>query len=179
MVSQRCIVSVKSTLEKQGIPYEYVKLGEASLLTEFSDKQMNTLKEMLSDSGFEILNNKKSILSEKIKLVILEMIHNKDGLPEINASHFIAGKLNYDYTYLANVFSEVNEMTIERFIITHKIERVKELLQDDELSIKEISYKMNYSSLAHLSAQFKKITEMTPTIYKKQQNKMRNNLEDL
>ena len=179
MVSQRCIVSVKSTLEKLDMPYEYVKLGEASILNEFPDKQMNALKEGLSDSGFEILNNKKSILSEKIKLVILEMIHNKDGLPEINASHFIAGKLNYDYTYLANVFSEVNSMTIERFIITHKIERVKELLQDDELSIKEISYKMNYSSLAHLSAQFKKITEMTPTIYKKQHTKARNNLEDL
>jgi AraC-like DNA-binding protein len=179
MVSQRCIVSVKTTFDKLNIRYDYVKLGEANIFSELSATELSQLKESLTISGFEILNNKKSTLSEKIKITIIEMIHNKDGLPEINTSYYIADKLNHDYTYLSNVFSEVNEMTIERFIIMHKIERVKELLQDDELSIKEISYKLNYSSLGHLSAQFKKITGMTPTVYKKQKNKPRYNLEDL
>jgi AraC-like DNA-binding protein len=179
MVSKRCIASVKNSLQELNAPYEYVTLGEAKILTEFSESEMRQLKESLSISGFEILNNKKSILSEKIKTVIVEMIHDKEGLPDINTSYYIAEKLNYDYTYLSNIFSEVNETTIERFIILHKIEHVKELLQDDELSIKDISYKMNYSSIAHLSTQFKKITGMSPSAYKKLNHKVRINLEDL
>jgi AraC-like DNA-binding protein len=179
MVSGRCIISVKDTFGKLGLSYESVVLGEAKILSVISDMEMAELKKKLLISGFEILEDKKTILIEKIKTVILEMVHNEKGLPEKNISYFISSKLNYDYTYLANIFSEVIGSTIERFIIMHKIERVKELIQDGELTITDISYKMSYSSVAHLSGQFKKITGLTPTAFKKQENKVRNNLEDL
>jgi AraC-like DNA-binding protein len=179
MVSQRCILSVKDNLEKLGLIYESVELGEARVLPAISDNQMELLKKNLLSSGFEILEDKKNILIEKIKAVIINMVHHEDSLPETNISHYIAGKLHYDYTYLANIFSEVKGSTIERFIIMHKIERVKELLEYGELTLTTISYKMNYSSVAHLSSQFKKITGFTPTDFKRQKNKIRNKLEDL
>jgi AraC-like DNA-binding protein len=179
MVSQRCIVSVKDTLEKLGLKYESVTLGEIVLLSQVSDQEMLDLKNNLLLSGFVILEDKKNILVEKIKKIILEMIHYEDSLPQTNISYYIADKLNYDYTYLANIFSEIKGSTIEHFIIAHKIERVKELLQDNELSITDISYKMNYSSVAHLSGQFKKITGVTPSFFKRQKIKIRNKLEDL
>jgi YesN/AraC family two-component response regulator len=178
MVSQRCIVSVKDTLEKLGLQYEYVTLGEASL-NAASEHEIELLKKNLKMSGFEILENKKNILCEKIKRVILQMVRDENGLPDTNISYYIAAKLDYDYTYLSNIFSEINGTTIERFIIMHKIERVKELLQDDELNITDVSYKLHYSSVAHLSAQFKKITGVTPSVYKKQKHKLRSKLEDL
>lgn len=179
MVSKRCIQSVKDTLDKMDLSYGHITLGEAEIFTPVTANRMLRLKEMLLISGFEIIADKKHILTEKIKGIILEMLQNEEGLPEINISYYIAGKLNYDYTYLANIFSEVRGITIERYIITNKIERVKELIQDGELNLTDISYKMNYSSLAHLSGQFKKITGFTPSEFKKQKHKMRINLEDL
>jgi AraC-like DNA-binding protein len=126
----------------------------------------------------ELLDDKKSILIEKIKSVIVEMIHYSDELPQINFSDYISEKLNFDYTYLSNVFSEVKGITIQHFIIINKIERVKELLLYDELNLTEISYKLQYSSVAHLSNQFKKVTGLSPSFYKQLQQK-RKNLENM
>lgn len=125
------------------------------------------------------MEDRKAILIEKIKNVIIEMIHYSDELPNVNYSDYISEKVGYDYTYLSNMFSEVKGITIQHFIITHKIEKVKELLLYDELNLTEISYRLHYSSVAHLSNQFKKITGLTPSYYKKLKKKRRGNLEDL
>ena len=144
-----------------------------------SVKQREELKKNLLKSGLELLDNKKSILIERIKNVITEMIHYSDEIPAQNYSDYISEKLSYDYTYLSNIFSEVKGITIQQFIITHKIERVKELLLYDELNLTEISYKLHYSSVAHLSNQFKKITGLTPSYFKKLKQKRKSNLENL
>jgi AraC-like DNA-binding protein len=126
-----------------------------------------------------LLDDKRAILVEGVKNVIIEMIHYSDEVPKVNYSDFISEKMGYDYTLLANVFSEVKGITIQQFIIINKIERVKELLLYDELTLTEISYRLHYSSVAHLSNQFKKITGLTPTFYKGIADKRRGNLEDL
>ncbi|HTI09211.1 MAG TPA: helix-turn-helix domain-containing protein [Puia sp.] len=166
-------------LTKLGIPHGPVELGEVELLSEIFTIQLEQIKIELLSAGFELLEDHKSILIEKIKTIIVEMVHVEYNLPKTNFSAYLTRKLPYDYTYLANIFSEVKGTTIERFIIMHKIERIKELLLYNELSLTEISYKLNYSSVAHLSAQFKKITGLTPTDFKKQKDKSRNELEDL
>jgi AraC-like DNA-binding protein len=142
-------------------------------------KQCEELRENLLKSGLELLDNKKSILIERIKNVITEMIHYSDEIPTQNYSDYISKKLSYDYTYLSNIFSEVKGITIQQFIIINKIERVKELLLYDELNLTEISYKLHYSSVAHLSNQFKKITGLTPSHFKKLKQKRKSNLENL
>lgn len=142
-------------------------------------KQREELKKNLLKSGLELLDNKKSILIERIKNVITEMIHYSEEIPTQNYSDYISEKLSYDYTYLSNIFSEVKGITIQQFIIVHKIERVKELLLYDELNLTEISYKLHYSSVAHLSNQFKKITGLTPSYFKKLKQKRKSNLENL
>jgi AraC-like DNA-binding protein len=148
-------------------------------MEELTAELWNVLKLNLSESGLELLDNKRSILIEKIKNVIIEMVHYSGELPEVNYSHFIAQKLGYDYTYLANIFSEMQGQTIQQYIIVNKIERVKELLLYDELNLTEISYKLNYSSVAHLSTQFKKVTGLTPSFFKQLKNKKRNSLESI
>lgn len=179
MVSLRCKLMVKEELKKLGLHYVIVDLGMIEILEDISEEQRILLKERLKKSGLELLDNKKSILIDKIKSLIIEMIHYSDELPNVNYSDYLSEKLGYDYTYLSNVFSEVKGTTIQHFIILHKIEKVKELLIYDELSLTEISYKMHYSSVAHLSNQFKKITGLTPTYYKHLKNKRRQNLEDV
>jgi YesN/AraC family two-component response regulator len=170
---------VKEELKKLGLNNMIVELGMIEIFENTTTEQRKQLKENLLKSGLELLDDKKSILIEKIKNVIIEMIHYSDGLPRVNYSDYISEKLGYDYTYLANTFSEVKGITIQQFIIIHKIERVKELLIYDELNLTEISYKMHYSSVAHLSNQFKKITGLTPTFYKQLKDKRKANLEDL
>lgn len=179
MVSLRCKMMVKEELEKLGLHQVIVDLGSVEILENITEQQRLILKENLMKSGLELLDNKKSILIEKIKNVIIEMIHYSDELPKVNYSDYISEKLGYDYTYLANIFSEVKGITIQQFIILHKIERVKELLIYDELNLTEISYRLHYSSVAHLSNQFKKITGLTPTFYKQLKDKRKRNLEDL
>ena len=179
MVSLRCKMMVKEELKKLGLHYVIVELGMIDLLEDITIDQRKKLKENLLKSGLELLDNKKSILIEKIKNVIVELIHYSDELPKVNYSDYISEKLSYDYTYLANIFSEVKGITIQQFIIIHKIERVKELLIYNELNLTEISYRMHYSSVAHLSKQFKKITGLTPTFYKQLKDKRKANLEDL
>ena len=179
MVSLRCKMVVKEELLKLGLHYVIVDLGMIEIVEDILPEQRTQLKKNLLKTGLELLDDKKSILIEKIKNLIVEMIHYTDELPVVNYSDYISEKLGYDYTYLANVFSEVKGITIQQFIILHKIERVKELLIYDELNLTEISYKLHYSSVAHLSNQFKKITGLTPTFYKQLKNKRKQNLEDL
>ena len=179
MVSLRCKMMVKDELKKLGIQYAVLDLGMVEILEDITETQHEQLKKNLLRSGLELLDNKKSILIEKIKNVITEMIHYSDELPKINFSDHISEKLNYDYTYLANIFSEVKGITIQQFIIIHKIERVKELLLYDELNLTEISHKLQYSSVAHLSNQFKKVTGLSPSFYKQLKQKRKSNLENM
>ena len=171
MVSMRCKMLVKAELDKLGLHYTKVELGEVEVMEDINEEQHKQLKDGLMESGLELLEDQKSILIERIKNAIVEMVHYADQLPKINFSNYISEKLNHDYTYLANLFSEVTGVTIEHFIIANKIERVKELLLYDELNLTEISYKMNYSSVAHLSNQFKKVAGLTPTFFKRLKNK--------
>ena len=167
MVSLRCKIIVQQELEKIGIPYLSVELGLVETKDQVSDQERNQLSLNLKRVGLEILEDKRSILIDKIKNVIIEMIHYADELPKINYSDYISDKLGYDYTYLSNMFSEVKGITIQQFIIIHKIERVKEMLLYEKLNLTEISYRLNYSSVSHLSNQFKKVTGLTPSYYKK------------
>lgn len=179
MVSLRCKMVVKQELEKLDLHYVNVDLGTIEVLEDMTDFQREQLLKNLKGFGLELLDNKKEIIIEKIKSLIIEMIHYSEELPKVNYSDYISEKLGYDYTYLANTFSEVKGITIQQFIIINKIERVKELLLYDELNLTEISYKLHYSSVSHLSNQFKKITGLTPSYYKKLKEKRFGNLEDL
>jgi len=179
MVSLRCKLVVKEELEKIGLHYTTLDLGMVETLEDISPTQHDLLKANLLKSGLELLDDKRSILIEKIKSLIIQMIHYSDELPKVNYSDFISEKLGYDYTYLSNIFSEVKGTTIQQFIILHKIEKVKELLLYDELNLTQISYKLHYSSVAHLSNQFKKVTGLSPSFYKQLKRKRKVNLENL
>lgn len=179
MVSIRCKMLVKAELEKLGLNYGLIELGEVDVKDTISEQQRKQLRANLLKAGLELMDDKKAILIEKIKNVIIEMVHYEDELPKVKNSDFLSEKLQYDYTYLANLFSETTGTTIEHFIIIHKIERVKELMIYDELNLTEISYKLNYSSVAHLSSQFKKITGLTPSFFKSLKHKKRIPLEDV
>jgi AraC-like DNA-binding protein len=170
---------VKSELEKLGLQYTVIELGEAEINTDISDDTKEKLDTALKKQGLELMDDRKSMLIEKIKTSIIELIHYSDYLLKINLSDYLASKINYDYTYLANLFSEVQGTTIEHFFIFHKIERVKELLVYDELNLKEIAFKLHYSSVAHLSNQFKKVTGLTPSHFKQLKHKRRISLENL
>ncbi len=177
MVCIRCKMVVKQELNNLGLTYIIVELGEVEILETMQEEQRQLLKTALLKSGLELMDDKRSMLIEKIKNVITEMIHYTEEVPKVNFSDFLAEKLNYDYTYLANLFSEVEGTTIEHYIIAHKIERVKELLVYDELSLTEIAYKLHYSSVAHLANQFKKVTGLTTSHFKKLKHKRLISLE--
>ena len=179
MVSLRCKMVVHQELENLGIKNAVVDLGMVELWDDISLSQRAMLRENLLKTGLELLDDKKSILIEKIKNVVTQMIHYTDEFPKENFSDYISEKLGYDYTYLANTFSEVKGITLQHFIIINKVEKIKELLLYDELNLTEISYKLNYSSVAHLSNQFKKITGLSPSFYKKLKLRRLKNLEDL
>jgi AraC-like DNA-binding protein len=179
MVCLRCKMVVKSELDKLGLHYIFVELGIADIKEEISSDQKEKLNVALKKQGLEIIDDKKSMLIEKIKNTIIEMIHYSDDFPKTNLSVYLTSKLNYDYTYLANLFSEVQGTTIEHFYIFHKIELVKELLVYNELNLKEIAFKLQYSSVAHLSSQFKKVTGLTPSHFKQLKRKRRISLENV
>lgn len=176
MVSLRCKMLVKQELEKSGLLYGTVELGMVEILGAITRQQREQLKKNLLRSGLELMDDKKSILIEKTKNLIIGMIHYSVEMPEESYADYISRKLHCDYEYLTSIFSEVNGISIQQFIIINKIERVKELLLYDELTLTEISYKLQYSSVAHLSNQFKKVTGLSPTFYKKLQYKRRVNL---
>jgi AraC-like DNA-binding protein len=178
MVSNRCKMAVKEELKKLGLHFIVVDLGEVEIMEDISLEQREQLKTSLLHLGLELMDDKRAVLIEKVKNVIIEMIHHSDEIIKVNFSVFLSSKLNHDYTYMANLFSEVQGTTIEQFMIFHKIERVKELIIYGELSITEIAWKMNYSSVAHLSNQFKKMTGLSPSHFKKLKDKRRGPLEE-
>ncbi|MGZ3900637.1 MAG: helix-turn-helix domain-containing protein, partial [Bacteroidia bacterium] len=173
MVSNRCKTAVKEELKKMGLHYILVDLGEIEIMETISNLKREELRNGLCAIGLELMDDKKSILIEKIKTVIVEMVHYSDEVIKTSFSDYLAEKLGYDYTYMANLFSEVQGTTIGQFIICHKIERIKELIIYNELSISEIAWKMNYSSVAHLSHQFKKVTGLSPSHFKQLKDKKR------
>ncbi|MGS2739898.1 helix-turn-helix domain-containing protein [Sinomicrobium sp. M5D2P17] len=179
MVSLRCKLMVKQELEKLGLNHISIELGMIETKDEITDEQIQKLKENLAMSGLELLDDKKSILVDKIKSVIIEMIHYAEEIPKGNYSDYISEKLGYNYIYLSNLFSEVKGITIQHFIIKHKVEKAKELILYDQLNLTEISYRLHYSSVAHLSNQFKKVTGHSPSFYKKLGEKRKGNLENL
>jgi AraC-like DNA-binding protein len=162
---------VKTIVEDLGLELMSIDIGEIEVGEILSDQQYETLKESLHQNNFELISGKENILTEKIKNVIIEMIHYSDELPVIKYSSYISSKLKTNYTYLSKIFSKVKNITIEHFIILHKIERVKQLLLYNELTLSEIAWKLHYSSTAHLSSQFKKITGITPSLFKKSKYK--------
>lgn len=179
MVSLRCKLLVKEELENLGIKYSVVDLGVVELFEDINPEIREMLRMNLNKWGLELLDDKKSILIERIQNVVIEMIHYADELPKTNYSVYISQMLGYDYTYLSNMFAEVKGITLQNFIIIHRIEKVKELLLYNEINLTEISYRLQYSSVAHLSNQFKKITGLTPTFYKQLKQKRVVNLENL
>ncbi len=179
MVSIRCKLVVKEELNRLGIHYVAVNFGEVEIIENITVKQRKQIHLALHKSGLELMDDKKAILVEKIKSVVIEMIHYADELPKINFSNYLSEKLKYDYTYLSNLFSETEATTIEHYIITHKIEKVKELILYDELNLTEIALKLQYSSVAHLSHQFKKTTGLTPSFFKSLKHKKRTSVENL
>ncbi len=179
MVSLRCKILVKEELTKLGLHYVIVDLGTVEILEDMIQEQHDELKKNLLRSGLELLDDKKGILIEKIKAVIIEMVHYADDLPVTNFSDFLSEKLGYDYTYLSNTFSEVKGMNIQQFIILHKIEKVKEMLLYEDVNLTEIAYRLHYSSVSHLSNQFKKITGLTPSYFKKLKMQRTENLENM
>jgi len=179
MVSARCKMAVKEELKKLGVHFVVVDLGEVETMEDLSLVQLEGLKAGLLSSGLELMDDKRGILIEKIKNTIIEMIHHSDEVVKTNFSDYLSEKLKYDYTYLSNIFSEVQGTTIAQFIIAHKIERIKELMMYDELNITEIAWKMNYSSVAHLSNQFKKMTGLSPSQFKQLKDHKRSLIEDI
>jgi AraC-like DNA-binding protein len=179
MVCIRCQLLVKDELDKLGLHYSDVKIGEADLTDMITNEQLAKLDIALRKAGLLVMDNKKSILVERIKQTIIELVHYNDEQIKVNLSDYLSEKLEYDYTYLANLFSEVKGTTIEKFYLAHKIEKVKELIVYDELNLTEIAYKMHYSSVAHLSNQFKKITGLTPSHFKNLKHKRRGTLENV
>jgi len=172
-------MAVKEALKEIGLHFIVVDLGEVEVMEDVYGEQRERLKIALLNSGLELMDDKRAVLIEKINNVITEMIHYSDEVPKMNYSDYISEKLDYDYTYLSNLFSEVKGITIQQFIIIHKIERAKELLLYDELTLTEIAYRLHYSSVAHLSNQFKKVTGLTPSHFKQLKDKRRSPLEEI
>ena len=179
MVCIRCVMLVKAELKKLNLHYSNVKIGEADIFEDILPEQLQQLDIALKKSGLLLMDNKKGILVEKIKNVIIELVHYNEEQIKVNFSDYLSTKLNYDYTYLANLFSEVKGITIEQYYLTHKIERVKELIIYDELSLTQIAFKLHYSSIAHLSNQFKKITGLTPSHFKQLKKQRISTLENV
>ena len=179
MVCMRCKMVVSSELDKLGVRYSNLQLGQVELLDNFTEEQFQTLDTALRATGLELIVDKRAKLIELIKNAVTEYVHFSDGETKVNFSAYLSKHLDYDYTYLSNLFSEVHGTTIEQYLIHQKIERVKELLVYNELTLSEIAWKLNYSSVQHLSNQFKKVTGLTPTFFKKLSEKRRNEINNM
>ena len=179
MLSNRSKAEAKEELKKLGLHFVFLDLGEVELMDDLSAEQRELLKAALLSIGLELMEDKKAMLIEKIKNTIIEMVHYSDEMIKINFSNYLSEKLNRDYTYLANIFSEVQGTTIEHFVIAHKVERIKEYIIYGDLNMTEIAWKMNYSSVAHLSNQFKKTTGLSPSQFKQLKDRKRNAIEDV
>ena len=179
MVSNRCIIAVKEAFNNQDLKLNNIKLGEVDVTDYISSDVLIKLKLSLLNIGFELIEDNRSILIERIKNCVIEMVHHSEKSIKVNFSDYLSDNLNHNYTYLANLFSEVQGISIEQFVISHKIERIKELILYDELNITEIADKMNYSSVAHLSGQFKKYTGLTPSYFRKLKMKRLEPIENI
>lgn len=180
MVCNRCIKVVKEEFAKLNIEIEEIELGKVSVTTPLNRGQIEEVREVLDENGFELIDDKKSQLIDRIKTLIIEHIHySKEAENTINSSDYISREIGYDYSYLSNLFSSVEGITIEKYIINQKIEKVKELLVYNELSLKEIAYQLDYSSVQHLSNQFKKVTGLTPSHFKKLKENKRKPLDEV
>jgi AraC-like DNA-binding protein len=179
MVSNRCKMAVKEILKKLGLHFVVVDLGEIDIMEDISGNKLENFRLALSDGGFELMDDTKAILIERIINVIIEMVHYTEEMIKINFSEFLSEKLNHDYNYMSKIFSEVKGITIQQFIIVHKIEKIKELLLYGELNLTEISYRLNYSSVSHLSNQFRKVTGLSPSDFKHLKGKKRSSIEDI
>ena len=179
MVCNRCIMVVKNELEKLGIKPCAISLGEVQLDEAINETEIKTISLVLEKFGFALLDDKKSRIIERIKNIIVELTHYQDEQPKTNLSDILSNDLKHDYNYLSNLFSKIEGITIEKYYIAQKIERIKELLVDDELSLSEIAFKLNYSSVAYLSNQFKKVTGMTPSYFKNIQSGKRRSLDEI
>ncbi len=181
MVCIRCKMVVKSELEKMGLHHIRVDLGETEIMEDLSPDQLKQIDNTLRTIGLELMDDKKSVIVEKIKSIIIELVHysESDSQIKVNLSDYLSDKLNHNYSHLSSLFSEVKGTTIEQFYLTHKIEKVKELLVYDELNLTEIAFKLHYSSVAHLSNQFKKMTGLTPSHFKNLKHKRRKTLPSL
>jgi len=166
MICAACKMVVKNELEKLGAQCSSVELGEIEINDSLTDVQISEFDKALRNLGFELMDDKKSYIIEKIKHAIFELVHYSDEDLKMGYSDYISLKVNHNYNYLSNLFSEVTGTTIEQYIITRKIDRVKELLVYENLNLSEIAFRMNYSSVSHLSAQFKKVTGLTPSYFK-------------
>lgn len=179
MVSNRCKIAVKDILKNLGLHFIVVDLGEIDLMEDITGEQLESFRRALSVSGFELMDNTRSILIERITNAIIEMVHYSEEVTKINFSEYLSVKLNHEYNYMSKIFSEVKGITIQQFIIIHKVEKIKELLMYGELNLTEISYKLNYSSVSHLSNQFRKVTGLSPSDYKHLKGQRRISLEEI
>jgi len=180
MVCNRCIKVVKDEFEKLNLEIEAIELGKVSISSQLNDSKLSEIKNVLGENGFELIDDKKSKLIDRIKTLVIEITYyDKEVSASINSSEFISKEIGYDYSYLSNLFSSVEGITIEKYIINQKIEKVKELLVYDELSLNEISFQLGYSSVQHLSNQFKKITGLTPSHFKKLKENKRKPLDEV
>lgn len=179
MVCNRCIMVVQNELDKLGLDIMNIKLGEVVFNSVLTDKEKNNLEEVLIPLGFELIDDRKSRMIEKMKNIIIDLVHYQDNEIKTNLSDVLSSKIHHDYNYLSNLFSEVEGTTIEKFFIAQKIEKVKELLVYDELSLSEIAFRLNYSSVAYLSNQFKKVTGLSPSHFKKIREDRRKPLDDV
>ncbi len=180
MVCNRCIKVVKDEFAKLNLEITEIELGKVTISSNLEEIEVSEISDVLYNNGFELINDKKSQLIDKIKTLIIEKIHHSnDGLESINSSEYIVREIGYDYSYLSNLFSSVEGLTIEKYIINQKIEKIKELLYYEELTINEISYQLGYSSVQHLSTQFKKITGLSPSNFKKLKGNMRKSIDQL
>ncbi|MCO7186101.1 AraC family transcriptional regulator [Tenacibaculum sp. ZH5_bin.1] len=179
MVCNRCILVIQNELDKLGLGVKSIKLGEVILEKELTSDEKESLDKVLLDLGFEIIDDKKRRIIEKIKNLIINLVHHQDSEAKINLSELLSNELHHDYNYLSNLFSEVEGTTIEKYFIAQKIEKVKELLVYDELSLSEIAFRLHYSSVAYLSNQFKKVTGLTPSHFKKIRKDRRKPLDEV
>lgn len=179
MVTKRCKTAVKEVLKELGLHFILIDLGEVEIMEDLTGVQREQVRVALQHEGLELLDDKRAILIEKIKNTIIDMVHHSKEPVKTNFSDYLSLKLNYDYTYLANLFSEVQAKTIQQFVISHKIERIKELIMYDDLNISEIAFLMNYSSVAHLSNQFKKATGLSPSQFRNFKYRKRSPIEDV
>lgn len=180
MVCNRCIMVVRTEFDKLGIPVSSIKLGEVELVSdEIEDTLKKQLVHILKDWGFTLIDDKKEQLIEQVKNIIVELVHQQNNNLKVNLSTYISERIHYDYNYISNLFSDIEGTTIEKYFIEQKIEKVKELIVYDELTINQIAFELNYSSVAHLSAQFKKVTGLTPSHFKKIKTDKRKPLDEL